>query len=220
MVHPSIGDLCNILLINLEDCTNLSSLPKEVYKLKSLRTFILSGCFKIDILEEDIVQMESLIILVTENTAVKQVPCSIVSSKSIGYISLRGFERMPHNIFPSLIRSFMSPTMNPQSYISPFSMDMENNNWRDLAPLHSGLTNVRSVLVQCDTAFQLSKQLKIILVENNLNYIESRISKDHLRFSLIGVGCYNEFLNTLSNSVSQVPSLTLHHSFYLLVKTT
>jgi len=209
MVHPSIGDLCNILLINLKDCTNLSSLPKEVYKLKSLRTFILSGCFKIHIFEEDIVQMESLIILVTENTVVKQVPYSVISSKSIGYISLRGFEGLPHNIFPSIIRSWMSPIMNPQSYISTFSMDMENNNWRDLVPLHSGLANVRSVLVQCDTAFQLSQQVKIILAEYDLNIIESRISKHQLRFSLIGVGCYNEFLNTLSDSVSEVPSLTL-----------
>ncbi|BAT97009.1 hypothetical protein LR48_Vigan11g146200 [Vigna angularis] len=207
-VHPSIGDLCNLFLINLKDCTSLSCLPREVYKLKSLRTFILSGCFKIFILEEDIVQLESLITLVTENTvaestAVKQLPCSIVSSKSIGYISLRGFEASSHNIFPSIIRSWMSPIVNPQSYISPYCMDMKNNNERDLAPLLSVLANIRTVLVQCDAEVQLSKQVKKILVECSVNFTESRISKRHLRFSLNCVGSYNDFFNTLNNSVSE-----------------
>ena len=91
-VHQSIGDLHNLILINLKGCTSLRNLPREVYKLKSVKILILSGCSKIDKLEEDIVQMESLTTLIADNTVVKQVPFSIVSSKSIGYISLCGFE--------------------------------------------------------------------------------------------------------------------------------
>jgi len=208
-VHQSIGDLRNLLLINLKDCISLSNLPREVYKLKSLRTFILSGCLKIGILEEDIAQMKSLITLVAENTAVKQVPFSIVSSKSIGYISLCGFEGLSTSIFSSIIRYWMSPTLNAQYLFSPFDVDMENNNWRDLAPLYSGLANLRSVLVQCDTEFQLSNHIKTILVDYGVNFTESRISKYHLRFSLTGVGSYNEFLNNLRDSVSEVPFLAL-----------
>ncbi|XP_022633874.1 TMV resistance protein N-like [Vigna radiata var. radiata] len=200
-VHPSIGDLCNILLINLKDCTSLSSLPKEVYKLKSLQTFILSGCLKIDILEEDIVQMKSLITLVSENTAVKQVPCTIVNSKHTGYISLRRFEGLSHNILSSIIRSWMSPIMNSRSYIRPLCIDMENDNLRDLAPLLSCLANIRSILVQCDTQSQLSKQLNTIFVEDGVNFTES--TNHSLRFSLIGVGSCNEFLNTVRDSVSK-----------------
>ena len=208
-VHQSIGHLCNLLLINLKDCTSLSSLPREVYTLTSLRTFIISGCFKIHILEEDIMQIKSLITLVTENTAVKKVPCSIVSSKSIGYISLRGFEGLAHNIFPSIIRSWMSPTMNPQSYISLLCMDMENNNLSDLVPLYRSLANLRSILIECNTDYQLSEQVKAILVEYGVNFTESRISNHPLRFSLIGVGSYNEFFNTLNDSISEVHSLAL-----------
>ncbi|CAJ1949637.1 unnamed protein product [Sphenostylis stenocarpa] len=206
-VHQSIGDLCNLLLINLKDCISLSNLPKEVYKLKSLKTLILSGCAKIDILEEDIVQMESLITLIAEYKAVKQVPFSIVSSKCIGYISLSGFEGLSHNIFPSIIRSWMSPTMNLLSYINPFCVDMENNNWRELAPLFSNLANLRSISVQCDTELQLSKQVKSILVEYRAEFKELSISKPHVWFSLLGRGRYNEFFNTLSDSISEVPSL-------------
>ncbi|XP_052724122.1 disease resistance protein RPV1-like [Vigna angularis] len=202
-VHPSIGHLYNLLLINLKDCTSLSSLPKELYKLKSLRTFILSGCFKIDILEEDIVQMESLITLVTENTVVKQVPCSIVSSKSIAYICLRRFEGLAKNIFPSIIGSWMPPTMNHQYYNSLVCMDMENYTWGDLAPLYRGLANLRSVLVQCNTKFQLYKEVKTILIEYLVNFTESRISSHHLRFSLIGFGSYNKLHSTLSDSISE-----------------
>ncbi|CAJ1949635.1 unnamed protein product [Sphenostylis stenocarpa] len=196
-VHQSIGDLCNLLLINLKDCISLSNLPKEVYKLKSLKTLILSGCSKIHILEKDIVKIESLITLIAENNAVKQVPLSIVSSKCIGYVSLRGFEGLSHKIYPSIIRSWISHN------IRPFSTHMENNNWRDLSPLFSSLANLRSVLVQCDTEFQLSKQVRTTLVECGANVTKLRTSEHHLRFSLIGVGSYNEFFNTLSDSIHE-----------------
>ncbi|RDX94838.1 TMV resistance protein N, partial [Mucuna pruriens] len=217
-VHKSIGDLHNLLLINLKDCTGLSNLPRETYKLKSVKTLILSGCSNIDNLEEDIVQMESLTVLIAENTSVKQVPFSIVSSKSIGYISLCGYEGLACNAFPSIIWSWMSPTMNPLSHIHPFcgissmvSMDVQNNSLDDLAPMLSSLSNLRSVLVLCDTEFQLSKQLRTILddvygvnfTELELSSFRSQISKHSLRSYLIGIGSYQEVFNTLSKSISE-----------------
>ncbi|XP_014490509.1 TMV resistance protein N [Vigna radiata var. radiata] len=141
-VHQSIGSLNSLILLNLKDCTSLSNLPREMYELKSLRTLILSGCSKIDLMENDMVQMESLITLIAENKAVKEVRFSIVSSKSIGYISLPGFEGLSHNLFPSIIRSWMSPIMNPISYIHSLCMDTEDNTI-DIAPLLSTLSNIR-----------------------------------------------------------------------------
>jgi len=189
--------------------------------LKSLKTLILCGCPKIDILEKDIVQMESLITLIAENTAVILVPFSIVSSKSIGYISLRGFEALSHNLFPSILQSWLSPTMNPLSYIHSF-MDMEDNSWDYITPLLSILANLRSVLVQSDTEFQLSKQVKTILVEYGSNITGSGISKHHLRSSLTGVGRYNEFFYTVGDSIPKVLLcfpfvyyLHRHFSYYL-----
>ncbi|XP_022641675.1 TMV resistance protein N-like isoform X3 [Vigna radiata var. radiata] len=204
-VHRSIGSLNSLILLNLKDCTSLNYLPIEIYDLKSLRTFILSGCSKIDIMDKDIAKLESLITLIAENTAVKHVPFSIVISKSIGYISLRGFEGLSHNLFPSIIRSWMSPIMNPISYIHSFCMDTEDNTI-DIAPLLSTLANIRSVLVACDTEFQLSKQVKNILVEYFANITESGISKQHFRYSLIGVGAYHQFFNAVSDNIYQVLS--------------
>ncbi|CAJ1949647.1 unnamed protein product [Sphenostylis stenocarpa] len=226
-VHQSIGDLQNILFINLKDCTSLCNLPKEIYKLKSLKTLILAGCSNIDKLEEDIVQMESLITLIAENTAVRQVPFSIVSLKSIGYITLCGYEGLSRNVFPSIIQSWMSPTMNPLSGINLFSgtssslvsMDIQNSVLGDLAPMLSKLSNLRSVLVHCDTEFQLSKQLGTILDDmNNVNLSEventshtSQIVHHSLESFLIGIGSYKEVFNTLSKSISE--GLTTSESF-------
>jgi len=203
-VHESIRCLSYLTLLNLKDCTSLSNLPRKIYLLKSLKTLILSGCSKIHPLEEDILQMKSLITLITENTTVKELPFSILSSKSIGYISLRRCERLSPNIFPSIIRSWISPTMIPISYNHSFYMDMEDNSWNDIGPLLSSLANLRSVLVQCDTEFELSKQVKIILVEYGVITTKSGISKHHCRSSLIGFGRYNELLNTISNSIFKV----------------
>ena len=82
-ISDSIGDLEKVLFIDLEDCTSLPNLPRSFYKLKSLITLTISGCSLIDYkLEEDIEQMESLIKLIVDKTAITQVPFPIVKSKS------------------------------------------------------------------------------------------------------------------------------------------
>ncbi|XP_047154414.1 disease resistance protein RPV1-like [Vigna umbellata] len=203
-VHQSIGCLCYLTLLNLKDCTRLSNLPKEIYELTTLQTLILSGCSKIDLLKKDIMQMESLVTLIAENTVVKQLPFSMVSSKSIGYISLCGLEGLSHNLFPSIIRSWMSSTMNKLSHKHSFCMDMEDNSWDDFVPFLSSLANLRSVLVQCDTEFQLSKQVETIMIEYGANITESGTSKQHFKSSLIGVGRCKDFFNAVSDRISEV----------------
>ena len=202
-VHQSIGYLCNLTLLNLKDCRSLSNLPEEIYKLKCLKTLILSGCSKIDVTEKDIVRMKSLITIIAENTTMKQLPFTIVSPKSIGYISLRGCEGLSHNLFPSILRSRISPTRNPLSHIHSF-MHMEDNSWDDIAPFLSSLANLRSVLVECDAEFHLSEQVKSVVVEYGGNITESAISKNHLKSFLTGVGRYKEFFNTISDIIPKV----------------
>ncbi|KAJ1440299.1 Leucine-rich repeat domain superfamily [Sesbania bispinosa] len=112
-VHSTIGDLKFLILVNLKDCKSLCHLPRSIYKLKSLKSLVLSGCSKIDKLEEDIMQMESLTSLMADNTAITQVPNSLVRSKSIRYVSLCGYEGLSRHVFPSLVLSLMSPSSNP-----------------------------------------------------------------------------------------------------------
>ncbi|RHN38975.1 putative TIR domain, P-loop containing nucleoside triphosphate hydrolase [Medicago truncatula] len=218
-VHPSIGDLNKLLMLNLKDCIGLSNLPKSIYQLKSLNTLILSGCSKIDKLEEDIVQMESLTTLIANNTAVKEVPFSIVRSKSIRYISLCGYEGLSHDVFQSLIRSWMSPTLNSLPCIFPFrnityyclaSHDVHQNNLVFLSPIDSILLQLRIIGVQFRSEIQLTQELRGILDDQydiSVTKVEtshaSQISNPSLRSLLIGMGNFHIFIEALSKSISQ-----------------
>ncbi|KAL2986837.1 hypothetical protein AAZX31_12G228800 [Glycine max] len=213
--------LGQLKMLNLSHSKYLTETP-DFSKLLKLENLILKDCprlCKIDKLEENTMQMESLTTLIAENTAVKKVPFSVVRSKSIGYISVGGFKGLAHDVFPSIILSWMSPTMNPLSRIPPFlgisssivRMDMQNSNLGDLAPMFSSLSNLRSVLVQCDTESQLSKQLRTILDDLHcVNFTElkitsytSQISKQSLESYLIGIGSFEEVINTLCKSISE-----------------
>ncbi|XP_028763099.1 inactive disease resistance protein RPS4-like [Neltuma alba] len=110
-IHHSIELLHKLLLLDLEDCIRLDSLPRSVYRLKCLKTLILSGCENIEKLEEDIEQMKSLRTLLAP--AVKQVPVSLLRSKSIFYLSICGLKGLSRHVIPSLYRSWIRPTNNP-----------------------------------------------------------------------------------------------------------
>ena len=77
--------------------------------------------------------------LIVDNTTITRVPFSVVWSKSIGYVSLCGYEGLSHDVFPSIIWSWMSPTNNPlclvESYVGMsylVSFDVPNNGSYDL----------------------------------------------------------------------------------------
>ncbi|KAK4269974.1 hypothetical protein QN277_023065 [Acacia crassicarpa] len=122
IIHPSIGDLKYIILLNLKDCKSLKHLPRNIYKLRSLKTLNLCGCSKIEKLQEDIGQMESLSTLIANQTAIAQVPFSLVRLKSIKYVSLCGYEGLSRDVFPSLVLSWMSPTHRSKSLSRAFQI--------------------------------------------------------------------------------------------------
>ncbi|QHO54041.1 hypothetical protein HN51_022723 [Arachis hypogaea] len=154
MISDTIGHLRKILLIDLEDCTSLLNLPRSFYELNSLITLVISGCSLIDILEEDLAQMKSLKKLIADKTGITQVPFSIVRSKSIGYISLCGYEGFTRDVFPSLIWSWMSPTNNLSSLVQSFAGS---------GIVSSDVLNLRSFWVECGTDLQLSGGVAKIL---------------------------------------------------------
>ena len=108
-VHHSIGNLNELVLVNLKDCEILKKLPRNFYKLKSLKTLILSGCSMFDTLDEDIGGMESLKILHADNTRIREVPQTIVRLTSLTNLSLCGLRASPGNLgsFEYWYRSIM-----------------------------------------------------------------------------------------------------------------
>ncbi|CAK8560217.1 unnamed protein product [Lathyrus sativus] len=221
-VHHSIGDLKKIHLINLKNCTSLANLPREIYQLISVKTLIISGCSKIEKLEEDILQMESLTTLIAANTGIKQVPFSIVRSKSIGYISLCGYEGLSRDVFPCLIQSWISPTRNSLPRVSPFgssslslvSLDVESNNMAYHSPMLTILSKLRCVWVQCHSKNQLTQELQIFIDDlYDVNLSELEISNHSLRSLVIGMGSSQIVMDTLEKSLSQGLTASSSDSF-------
>jgi len=164
-VSNSIGHLKKVLLINLKDCISLCNLPRNIYTLKSLKTLILSGCLMIDNLEEDLEQMESLTTLIADNTAIKKVPFSLVRSKSIGFISLCGYEGFSRDVFPSIIWSWMLPTNNlsPAGISSNVSLNTSNSDSHDLSSIFNVLPKLQCLWLECGSELQLSQDATRIL---------------------------------------------------------
>ncbi|XP_058755505.1 disease resistance protein RUN1-like isoform X1 [Vicia villosa] len=220
-VSNSIGDLNKILLINLEDCICLCNLPRSIYKLTSLKTLILSGCLMIDTLEEDIEKMESLTTLIANNTGITRVPFSIVRSKSIGYISLCGYEGFSRDVFPAIISSWISPTNNftPQFQTSTImssliSLDVPHSSSQELSSISKYLPSLRSLWVECSSEDQLSHDTTIILealYALNSRELEptsstSQVSKNSFKSLFIQLGRNCQVANILKEKVLQYMS--------------
>ncbi|KAK4577961.1 hypothetical protein RGQ29_028194 [Quercus rubra] len=75
-VHPSVGVLEGLILLNLKDCTSLTSLPPKL-EMKSLEILILSGCSKVKEIPEFAKDMKWLRELHLDGTAIKYLPSSI-----------------------------------------------------------------------------------------------------------------------------------------------
>ena len=230
-VSNSIGDLHKVLLINLEDCISLCSLPCSIYKLNSLKTLILSGCLKIDKLDDDLEHMESLTTLLANNTAITRVPISVVRSKSIGYISLCGYEGLSCDVFPSIIWSWMSPTNNVPSPFQTLNimsslvhLDVPHSSSHKLSSISQYLPSFRSLWVECSSELQLSHDAKIILdalYATNSRQLKSiattsQVSRNSLRSLFIQLGMNCQVANILKEKILQV-SLILPSDVLLLI---
>ncbi|XP_040997965.1 disease resistance protein RUN1-like [Juglans microcarpa x Juglans regia] len=75
-VHPSIGALKHLILLNLKDCKCLSSLLHEI-NLESLNLLILSGCSSFNKFPEIGQNMKLLSELYLDGTAIEELPLSI-----------------------------------------------------------------------------------------------------------------------------------------------
>ncbi|XP_048435974.1 disease resistance protein LAZ5-like [Pyrus x bretschneideri] len=80
-IHPFIGHLKRLSLVNLSYCFKLISLPRDFYKSKSVETLLLNRCSEFTELHEDIGEMISVRTLEADHTDIREVPPSIVRLK-------------------------------------------------------------------------------------------------------------------------------------------
>uniref|UniRef100_A0A2N9HQ95 Uncharacterized protein n=1 Tax=Fagus sylvatica TaxID=28930 RepID=A0A2N9HQ95_FAGSY len=87
-LHPSVGALKRLTLLNLKECKRLNCLPPEI-NLESLEIFILSGCSKLKKFSEIGTNMTRLSELYLDGTAVEEMPLSIKHLTSLTLLSLQ-----------------------------------------------------------------------------------------------------------------------------------
>ncbi|KAG2663129.1 hypothetical protein I3760_16G013300 [Carya illinoinensis] len=97
-VDPSIAALNQLILLNLKDCKCLSSLPHEI-NLESLNVLILSGCSKFNKFPEIGQNMKHLSGVYLDETAIEELPLSILYLTGLTLLNLRGCKKLL--IFPS-----------------------------------------------------------------------------------------------------------------------
>jgi hypothetical protein len=172
----------------------------------------------IEKLEEDLEQMESLTTLLANNTAIKRVPFSVVRSKSIGYISLCGYEGFSCHVFPSIIQSWMSPTTGFPSTCqtstimsSLVPLDVRHGSSHEISSILKYLPSLRSLWVECSSELQLSHDAAIImdaLYATNYKELEPTATTSQVS---------NMSTSTLIQCCSQVHVSGSKHSFKSLL---
>ncbi|KAK0605745.1 hypothetical protein LWI29_030319 [Acer saccharum] len=88
-LSPAIENLSKLVELSLRNCSRLKSLPRNIYKLKSLEHLFLSRCSKIDKLPDEIGTLESLKTLDVVETAIREVPSSIVLLNNLEMLSFK-----------------------------------------------------------------------------------------------------------------------------------
>ncbi|PON91856.1 TIR-NBS-LRR-like protein [Trema orientale] len=99
-VHPSIGLLKRLVLLNLKGCESLKKLPRDI-SLESLEVLILSGCSKLNEFPEIQGNMERLSELHLDETAIVELPTSIKHLTGLSLLNLSGCKnllRLPSDI--------------------------------------------------------------------------------------------------------------------------
>ncbi|XP_016646920.1 PREDICTED: disease resistance protein TAO1-like [Prunus mume] len=108
-VHSSIGDLGRLSLVNLECCYTLRDLPLNFYNSKSIETLLLNRCSCFEKLAEGLGDMVSLTTLEADETAIRQIPSSILKLKKLKVFSLCHVKGSPStNLLPPSLLSLSS----------------------------------------------------------------------------------------------------------------
>ncbi|CAN6722111.1 unnamed protein product [Malus baccata var. baccata] len=144
-IHPSIGHLKRLSLVDLTCCRMLTSLPREFYKSKSVETLLLGYCSNFRELHEDLGEMLSMRILEAVHTTIRQVPPSILRLKNLTHLSLQRVKLADDEIPKDL-----------GSLISLQYLDLGENYFHTLPSL-SGLSKLETLsLIGCTNLHTIS----------------------------------------------------------------
>ncbi|XVE50326.1 hypothetical protein DITRI_Ditri01bG0153100 [Diplodiscus trichospermus] len=99
-VHPSIGVLRRLKLLNLRGCRSLRSLPTKI-GMKSLEILVVSGCSNLRRFPEIDGEMECLLEIYLDRTGIEELPSSIGHLSNLVLLNLKDCSNLvclPNNI--------------------------------------------------------------------------------------------------------------------------
>ncbi|KAJ6369810.1 hypothetical protein OIU76_028123 [Salix suchowensis] len=99
-LSSSTCHLIGLGLLSMNNCKNLTSIPKSTGCLKLLKKLDLSGCSGLKYIPENLGEVESLEEFDLSGTSIKQLPASISLLKNLKVLSLDGCKRI--DVLPSL----------------------------------------------------------------------------------------------------------------------
>ncbi|PWA76500.1 disease resistance protein (TIR-NBS-LRR class) family [Artemisia annua] len=114
-VHPSIGMLKRLIVLNLRDCKRLQNFPLRV-EMDALKVLNLTGCLKVDQLPEALGRIKSLTGLHVDRTAITELPSFVSSLINLESLSFGGQVRIQPRWWSSIIAPFglLSKQQHPQ----------------------------------------------------------------------------------------------------------
>ncbi|XP_040367525.1 disease resistance protein RUN1 isoform X2 [Rosa chinensis] len=185
-VHQSIGELKRLSFVDLTGCKILEELPRSFYKLKSVETLFIDVCKRFKKLDEEIGDMTSLSTLSADQTAITELPSSIVRLKNLRCLSLDDFDELS-------IGNSCVITNVPEDLGSLPSLERLDIRCRNLQSLPSlrGLSQLEDLcLVDCNLTDELIKVMDL----GSLSSLKS-----------LDLSCNH--ISSLPNSFSSLPSL-------------
>ena len=100
-LHPSIGVHKKLTLLNLKGCKNLKTLPNK-FEIESLKILILSGCSKVRKVPEFEENMQRVLKLYLDETAITKLPTSIGHLTGLALLNIKNCKSLtclPNTIF-------------------------------------------------------------------------------------------------------------------------
>ena len=140
-IHASLGGLKHLILLDLNGCTRLKSLPCKI-NLESLEIFILSSCSKLKKFPEIVGNMSRLQELYLDGTAIEDLPLSLEQLTGLIKLDLTNCRNL--SSFPGTICSLTSlKTLTLSNCLKLDNMPMNLGNLKGLEELDVSGTAIR-----------------------------------------------------------------------------
>ncbi|XP_039170315.1 disease resistance protein RUN1-like [Eucalyptus grandis] len=120
-VHPSIGNLERLTLLDLGDCENLTEFPHNVGNLKALRVLNLSGCSNLEELPESVGGLECLEELDISESAITHLPSSLTFLQNLKKLRFHVSKRRPQISWRILTRTLRRALNSRRPWLPSFS---------------------------------------------------------------------------------------------------